>query len=573
MKRLIVLMMTVMLFMLMPLGAEAASDKLIALTYDDGPHEEYTEQLLDGLKERGVKVTFFTIGHKADSHPELVQRAYDEGHEIGNHSWDHPYLTTLSLDEVKEQIDMTQDVLDEICGEGTQYLMRPPYGDVNSEVASVVGMPVIKWSIDSSDWATEYDYVYNFIMKTAKKGCIILCHDTVAHTVPATLDAIDDLLAQGYEFVTVTEMFRRYGVEPKDGEIYFNFYNRTVQNLDPVLAPVISCKPEGSDVRVTISSPSGAPVYYSTDGSRLNQQSEIYTESFLVPHGTEIRAVAAYNLNGDRSEEASLYIEPLPCPTPEIEVINGWMSLSCEEFLEPIYYTLDGSRPTASSPCYTEEVELAPGTLIRVIAGGDEFGFSQELTMYYSENGNLFADVLPGKWYTDTMDQMASTGLMIGLGGYRYEPNGSLTRAMVVELLFRYDGQEQSDDWKKTNTFTDVRDGKWYAQSVEWAYANDIVEGYPEGDFRPDQPVTRQEMAEMICGFMAYQGTPLPEGADCREQFADGDQISRWALNSVNAVVGAKLMQGDPDGHLTPLDTATRAEFATILLRLEAYEQ
>ena len=573
MRKLICMVLALVLMTgFLPVTAQAAQSKLIALTFDDGPHEKYTQILLDGLRSRDAKVTFFVIGYKAEAHPGLVKQAYDDGHEIGNHSWDHPYLTTLSFEDVEQQVQQTQAVLEEICGVGTEFLMRPPYGDVDESIYEAINMPIIQWSIDSSDWATNEEYVYDFIMKTAKDGGIILCHDTVAFTPDAVLKAVDDLTDQGYEFVTVSELFRRKGVELEQCKEYWRCVETTV-DLGAVQAPEVTCVREGSMIRVTMESPSGAPIHYTTDGSRITQESEVYDGSFLIFPGDEVRAVAAFKLNGGRSAEVRITEEALQadgvgCAEPVVEIEDGWMYLSCDDVLEPIYYTLDGSEPTEDSPCYTDPVEVTPGTVIRTVAGGDDWPMSREVVRYYSREGNLFADVMPDQWYTDIMDQVVSSGLMIGMGGDHYHPDGALTRAMVTELLYRFaDGEAPI---YRTNGFTDISDGEWYADSVEWAYAAGVVEGYPDGTFRPDQAITRQEMAEMITGFLESRGLPLPESEDCRENFLDGDQIADWALESFNAVVGAGLMQGDPAGNLTPLATATRAQFATIMLRMEA---
>ena len=556
---------------LLPARAQAAGEKLIALTFDDGPHKTNTEQLLDGLKELDATVTFFIVGQSAKSYPDIVKRAYDEGHEIASHTWDHPKLSSLSYNGVQSQVSKTAAQLDKACGAGTKYLLRPPYGSYNSTTKSAVGTPMIYWSVDTNDWKYKnYSHVYNHIIDNAWDGAIILCHDIHATTIPAALDAVRTLQKQGYEFVSVSELFRRKGVEMTNGTVYTKCTGDTV--CDKVAAPVITYEPDANGVRITITSPSGAPVYYTTDGSRLTQESAVYSGSFVVSCPVQIQAVAAFNLNGGRSDAATLKLDKLPSFPPKMELTGSAMKLITQSKGASIYYTLDCSVPNGGSTKYTGPVKLEPDTLIRAVTGGGDYAQSKELVMYYSENGNLYADVLPGQWYTKIVDQLVSEGLLLGTGDYKLEPDGTLTRAMLVELLMRYAGQTKDTAAKRINTFTDVADDKWYAASVEWAYANDVVEGYPDGTFRPDQPVTRQEMAEVISGFLEYRGNALAEGEDCRTQFRDGAQISDWALRSMNAVVKAQLMLGDQNGDLHPAASATRAEFATVLLRLRSYE-
>ena len=145
MKRFLSLLLAVVLVLtLLPalsLRAEAKTGgKLIALTFDDGPSSKYTKQLLDGLKERGVPVTFFMLGEKAANNRKLVKRAYEEGHEIACHTWDHPNLNNCSESKIKKQMEDTYEELDRACGDEADYLVRPPYGNANPLLAS---LPVI----------------------------------------------------------------------------------------------------------------------------------------------------------------------------------------------------------------------------------------------------------------------------------------------------------------------------------------------------------------------------------------------------------------------------------------------
>lgn len=573
MKKILSLMLAAVLVLtLLPVTARAdTGEKLVALTFDDGPHKTLTPKLLDGLDELDATVTFFMLGQYAESYPDIVRRAYDSGHEIANHSYNHPVLSGQGYSGTKWQVETTNAALDVACGVGTKHLLRPPYGDHNSEVRRGAGMPLILWSVDTNDWQYRYySHVYNYIVNNAYDGAIILCHDIHSSTIPAALDAIRTLQARGYEFVSVSELFRRKGGTLENGKVYTEYEEPTLYSA--VKAPTITYEATAEGVFVTLESEDDAPIYYNTDGSRFTQQSQVYTEPFRVDCPVTIQAVAAFNLNGGRSDVTTLELNVVPCLEPVIMISDGKMELSVPTKGAPIYYTLDGSVPDTNSAKYESPVTLEPGTLVQAMAGGGNYTLSEVVSKYYSALGNVFADVMPGKWYEDAIDQLVSEGMIKGLGNDLVGPNDPITRAQLVELLYRYDGQRAEEGAQRTNTFTDVEDGRYYAASVEWAYVNGIVDGYPEGDFRPKNNVTRQEMAKIIDSFLAYRGNELPAGEDCRESFQDGEQIGAWALEYVNSVVSSGLIQGDTSGNVLPGETATRAQFATILLRMRELE-
>ena len=563
------LLAVVLVITMLPTSVQAAKGgKLIALTFDDGPHSTYTTQLLDGLKARGVHVTFFQVGSNAASKTSIVQRAYDEGHEIGNHSYSHPNLNTLSASGVQSELNRTAAVLDQVCGSGTDYLVRPPYGNANTTVLSSMNAPAIIWSVDTNDWKyRDSNHVYNHIINNAYDGAIVLCHDIYSTTVSGALRAVDVLLARGYEFVTVSELYRRRGVTLQDGVKYYSCSNNGT-DLGPVEKPVISYEPVNGGIRVTITSPSGAPVYYTLNGSRFTQQSTRYTGSFVVQCPVKIQAVAAFKLNGGRSETATCEVNLLPCAAPKITIENNKATISCSTSGAPIYYTVNGNAATTSSSRYTGAISVTPGTTVRANAGGGNYFVSDESKLHYSVNENLFTDVFPNDWYYSAIDELATIGLMNGVGNNSFAPNADTTRAMLVTMLYRYSGEKLEEGWSRTNTFTDVADGEWYAEAIEWAYRNGVVEGYPDNTFRHSQAITRQEMAKMVTYFLAYRGIALDTETDCRGKFADGTKISDWAMESVNAIVASGLMIGDSNGNFNPLKSAARAETATVIVRL-----
>lgn len=180
--------------------------KHIALTFDDGPHPRYTEKLLDGLAERGVKATFFVTGANAEKYPEIVKRMQEEGHLIGNHTYHHVQLTAANGEKFREEIISTNEVIKEITGEDTEYI-RPPYGCWNKKYEDELNMFPVLWSIDPRDWCSDdVDCIVRNTVGKIKEGDIILMHDQYKSSVTAALEIVDQLQDQGYEFVTVEEM-------------------------------------------------------------------------------------------------------------------------------------------------------------------------------------------------------------------------------------------------------------------------------------------------------------------------------------------------------------------------------
>ncbi|MCM1261385.1 MAG: polysaccharide deacetylase family protein [Butyrivibrio sp.] len=178
----------------------------IALTFDDGPHPHYTEQLLDGLKERGVHATFFVTGEHAELHPDIIKRMYDEGHLIGNHTYSHIQLTKNNRDKFKAELVQTSEVIEEITGEEVIYV-RPPYGTWDKKFEEELNMIPVLWTIDPLDWCSNNAAsVVNKIVTKAEENDIILMHDYYDTSVTAALQAVDRLLQEGYEFVTVDEI-------------------------------------------------------------------------------------------------------------------------------------------------------------------------------------------------------------------------------------------------------------------------------------------------------------------------------------------------------------------------------
>lgn len=180
--------------------------KRVALTFDDGPHPIYTEQLLDGLAERNVKVTFFVTGENASLHSDIILRMHKEGHLIGNHTYSHIALNRNNRKEFREELIKTNQCIEEITGEEVLFV-RPPYGSWDKTLEKELNMFPVLWNVDPLDWCTDCPgTVVRRIMANVDDGDIILMHDYYGSSVTAALSVVDLLLEQGYEFVTVDEI-------------------------------------------------------------------------------------------------------------------------------------------------------------------------------------------------------------------------------------------------------------------------------------------------------------------------------------------------------------------------------
>lgn len=178
----------------------------IALTFDDGPHCVYTEELLEGLKERGVHATFFLIGKNIEGNEEIVKKIEEEGHLIGNHTYNHVNLKQVSEKEAEQEILMTCNKIYESAGICTSFV-RPPFGEWKKNLDFDITMIPVSWNVDSLDWTTENTgKIIKRVVKDVEEGDIILMHDIYKSSVEAALNIVDILQKKGYEFVTVDEL-------------------------------------------------------------------------------------------------------------------------------------------------------------------------------------------------------------------------------------------------------------------------------------------------------------------------------------------------------------------------------
>jgi peptidoglycan-N-acetylglucosamine deacetylase len=185
---------------------------MVALTFDDGPHPQFTSDVLDALARYGIRATFFCVGLNAASMERQVSRMADLGHCVANHTWSHPYLPDLSASELREQVDRTREVITRAAGD-LPPLMRPPYGSLTPSVLdNWVGYDekIVLWDVEAEDWARPgSDVIACRVLDGAQPGSIILLHDgggDRSQTVASLPEIIEGCLDRGWSFGTIPEL-------------------------------------------------------------------------------------------------------------------------------------------------------------------------------------------------------------------------------------------------------------------------------------------------------------------------------------------------------------------------------
>jgi len=238
--------------------------------------------------------------------------------------------------------------------------------------------------------------------------------------------------------------------------------------------------------------------------------------------------------------------------------VNAMFVFTCEandkslEGTYPITMALAEGHSLTEDQNYDFTIAAEPGNLIiRSITGSETCPSAH------------FTDLNPNAWYHEAVDYVVGHGLMNGVSDTLFAPQSSATRGMIVTILYRLEGEPEMGE----NVFTDVADGAWYADAIAWANANGIVLGYGDDTFRPNQAITREEMALIMYRYAAFKGCDTHQGADL-SGYSDAQTVSPWAKDAMAWANAAGLIQGRTETTLAPKGTATRVELATILMRL-----
>lgn len=221
-KRLTVLALCLCL-LCVPVRA-AQEEKLVALTFDDGPSGRFTRKLLEGLEERSAKATFLLCGYRMEQYPELTERICCEGHEIGLHGYSHQSMEHMTRNAVLQELEATMALLPEGCP--VSFLRSPGglCGEWVQSAAAELGLAVLHWSVDPKDWATnDIRAIEDAVISRVQDGDVILLHDMSDSSVEAALGIIDALQERGFRFVTVSELAAARSITLVPGQRYARF--------------------------------------------------------------------------------------------------------------------------------------------------------------------------------------------------------------------------------------------------------------------------------------------------------------------------------------------------------------
>ncbi len=198
--------------------------KVVALTYDDGPYRPVTNHILDVLEKHNARATFFVVGSRVSTYKDCIKREFDLGCEIGNHSYNHTILTSVSASTIKTEIENTNAAVKNITGQAPK-IVRTPGGAVNSTVKANVNYPMFNWSVDTLDWKyRNSSSVVSSIKNNVRDGSIVLMHDLYGSTGNATEEIVPWLIKNGYQLVTVSELMAIKGIDVQKGQLYNSAY-------------------------------------------------------------------------------------------------------------------------------------------------------------------------------------------------------------------------------------------------------------------------------------------------------------------------------------------------------------
>lgn len=464
---------------------EDTGEKLIAITYDDGP-SAYTEELLDGLKERGAHATFFIVGRSVKARKATVRRAWEEGHQIASHTWDHPSLTGIGDNEIRSQLSRTAAALTDALGFELEYMLRPPYGSHNQRVLNAAGVPSVFWSMDTSDYLTkDPEVVRSQIMKAARDGAVCCLHDTHESTVKGSLMAMDELIDEGYELVTVAELFYRRGVEMKAGSIYSKAYPGTTSSA--VAEPAAITRLSGNGLTVELVGDDRGEIRYTLDGSLPTPANgEKYSSPIELDGPATIRAVSVIDWNGIRSETAELSITMPPRAGLTVRRAGDRLFVFSES---------PGARVFASE---------RPGGVYTLYAEAPGMRRSGIVTLTRSPGGRWLSGEQASDGTAKRVDRVLDSGLPSLFG----EPGEIIRRSDAFEMLFALCGKgEKCPDPE----FSDVKPEDGFYEAVAWVKAKGIALGYRDGTVYPERLLKREDLSVMLSR-LAGRDIRIPRG-------------------------------------------------------------
>ena len=553
-----------------PARAAENGKKLIAITFDDGPSAN-TPTLLDGLEARGAVATFFMCGsngsHGVVKHSDLLPRMVALGCQLANHSNTHPNFTKLTAGQIQEQIAAVEPYLYNAVGDTYLEVVRIPGGSNTERIRANTAHPIIIWSIDPLDWRDRNeDIVYKRIMEKAHDGGVILLHDLYPTSIAAGLRAIDSLREQGYEFVTVSELFRRRGVYLQNGVTYTGALNEGVTK-PAYTAPLMDVRVNQQTGETTVimdTTENGVEsIHYTTDGSLPTLASPKYTGPFTISKVTNIRA-AGFDRFATRTPLNEKEVQPGVAKPRIAEASHNRLTLTCPTEGAKILYTTDGTDPRTAGEEYTGP--FTAGDMTRAVAVVAGKARSDVLDILKTSNGTFFCDVPFGAWYAQGVDSVVKQGLMNGVEPYYFAPESATTRAALVTILYRMDGSPRVT---KKAPWQDVGVGEWYSSAVAWAADKGIVTGKSDTLFGPSDILTRQQAATMVKRYADYAKLKGKSGGSL-DDYKDAAKVAEYAAEPMAWCVQNGMLKSVGEGRIAPEEAALRGQVAVMIQALSA---
>lgn len=368
----------------------------------------------------------------------------------------------------------------------------------------------------------------------------------------------------------------------------------------PIATPASGSKVDVNSA-VELSCEDGGRIYYTIDGKDPDMNSKLYTGPVLITADTTIKAIVVKA--GMENSEVAVFTYTVGAsndtpPTPPANN-NGGGGFVAPSVTVKTESTANGSFTVSNKSAKTgDTVTVTPkadkGYVVDTVTVTDKNGKAVEVKV--NEDGTYsfvmpatsaqpvtikvtfkvekcdggkncpsrkFTDVDQTAWYHEGVDYAIKNGLMVGTGETAFAPNATTTRAMVVTILYRLEGEPTVT---KNIPFEDVSTGKWYSDAINWAATNQIVDGYGNGKFGPDDTITREQMAAILYRYASYKGYDVTGLANLTG-FTDAGKVSTWATTAVRWAVDAGLIKGTGTTTLSPTSDSTRAQVATVLMR------
>ena len=391
------------------LTVPAGAAKLVAITFDDGPNQTWTPQVVEALNQRGVKGTFFMVGSWVATKEDLVRSMAEQGHQIANHTWEHLNLTGLDAGEVRLQAERSRERLAEVTGQ-ENFWVRTPFGVRTQTVLNNIDSPLILWNQDpAAGKQVPGEKMARSVIRNIKDGDIILLHDSTQDNLDAACRIIDALQPRGYDFVTVEELFRLRGVTPQNGVIY--------KSVPPAADP------------------------------------QAYDENRLESHW-------------------------------------AWPAISLMEDTGIMTGDEEGWHPN-------RRLTRAAAAVVLWRAAGEP----------RARRRADFLDVPKSAWYAEAVAWAEEAGVIKGTGAGRFSPAAPVTRQQLYVMVDRLlDRGSVSVGTGEVRSFEDsFRISGWAREAVERIEALGFISRNDRELFRPQDPATRAEAAELVAWYLGVR--------------------------------------------------------------------